>query len=81
MRVCLAKVSVRTLYIEPDSPWEHGYVEGFNGKLRDEVLMTLPPEPSPGGALDFGLDQEDQGHGQEASFGGRDREQAAAGGG
>ena len=27
-----------TLYIEPGSPWENGYVESFNGKLRDELL-------------------------------------------
>ena len=25
-------------YIEPGSPWENGYVESFNGKLRDELL-------------------------------------------
>ena len=29
---------VGTLYIEPGSPWENGYIESFNGKLRDEVL-------------------------------------------
>jgi transposase InsO family protein len=29
---------VRTLYIEPDSPWENGYLESFNGKLRQEKL-------------------------------------------
>jgi len=29
---------VETLYIEPGSPWENGYAESFNGKLRDEVL-------------------------------------------
>jgi transposase InsO family protein len=29
---------VKTLYIEPGSPWENGYVESFNGKLRDELL-------------------------------------------
>src|SRR5580692_6108720 len=28
----------RTLYIEPGSPWENGYCESFNGKLRDECL-------------------------------------------
>jgi transposase InsO family protein len=27
-----------TLYIEPRSPWENGYIESFNGKLRDEFL-------------------------------------------
>ena len=29
---------VRTLFIEPGSPWENGYIESFNGKLRDELL-------------------------------------------
>ena len=29
---------VETLYIAPGSPWENGYIESFNGKLRDEVL-------------------------------------------
>ncbi len=29
---------VSTLYIEPGSPWENGYIESFNGKLRDELL-------------------------------------------
>lgn len=38
VRAWLAKVGVRTLYIEPGSPWENGYVESFNGKLRDELL-------------------------------------------
>lgn len=28
----------RPLCIEPGSPWENGYVENFNGKLRDELL-------------------------------------------
>jgi putative transposase len=31
-------VSVKTLFIEPGSPWENGYVESFNGNLRDELL-------------------------------------------
>ena len=30
--------SVDTLYIEPGSPWEKGYIESFNSKLRDELL-------------------------------------------
>jgi len=34
----LAKVGVKTLFIEPGSPWENGYNESFNGKLRDELL-------------------------------------------
>ena len=29
---------MKTLYIEPGSPWENGYCESFNGKLRDECL-------------------------------------------
>ena len=32
------RVVARTLYIEPESPWENGYIESFNGKLRDELL-------------------------------------------
>ena len=38
VRDWLKAVGVRTLYIEPGSPWENGYVESFNGKLRDELL-------------------------------------------
>ena len=38
IRDWLGKVGARTLYIEPGSPWENGYVESFNGKLRDELL-------------------------------------------
>jgi len=38
VRCWLAKMGVRTLFIEPGSPWENGYVESFNGKLRDELL-------------------------------------------
>ena len=34
----LSRVGVKTLYIEPGSPWENGYNESFNGKLRDELL-------------------------------------------
>lgn len=29
---------MKTLFIEPGSPWENGYCEGFNSKLRDELL-------------------------------------------
>jgi putative transposase len=29
---------VKTLFIEPGSPWENGYNESFNGKLREELL-------------------------------------------
>lgn len=38
VRRWLGRVGVRTLFIEPGSPWENGYVESFNGKLRDELL-------------------------------------------
>ena len=38
VRAWLKKVGVKTLFIEPGSPWENGYVESFNGKLRDELL-------------------------------------------
>jgi len=38
VRDWLKRVCVQTLYIEPGSPWENGYVESFNGKLRDELL-------------------------------------------
>jgi putative transposase len=38
VRVWLADLGVTTLFIEPGSPWENGYVESFNGKLRDELL-------------------------------------------
>ena len=38
MRHWLAQVGSKTLYIEPGSPWENGYCESFNGKLRDELL-------------------------------------------
>ena len=34
----VTSVSASTAYIEPGSPWENGYVESFNGKLRDELL-------------------------------------------
>ncbi len=38
VREWLGWLGVQTLYIEPGSPWENGYVESFNGKLRDELL-------------------------------------------
>jgi transposase InsO family protein len=38
VRDWLACVAVKTLFIEPGSPWENGYIESFNGKLRDELL-------------------------------------------
>lgn len=46
VRKWLDRLGVGTLFIEPGSPWENGYIESFNGKLRDELLnrelfMTL----------------------------------------
>ena len=38
VRQWLEAIGVRTLFIEPGSPWENGYLESFNGKLRDELL-------------------------------------------
>jgi putative transposase len=38
IRKWLARLGVKTLYIEPGSPWENGYVESFNDKLQDELL-------------------------------------------
>lgn len=38
LREWIAAVGAKTAYIEPGSPWENGYVESFNGKLRDELL-------------------------------------------
>ncbi len=38
VRSWLGRVGVTTLYIEPGSPWENGYIESFNGKLTDELL-------------------------------------------
>jgi transposase InsO family protein len=38
VRDWLSKVGVKTLFIDPGSPWENGYVGSFNGKLRDELL-------------------------------------------
>jgi putative transposase len=38
VRDWLQAVGVRTLYIEPGSPWQNGSIESFNGQLRDELL-------------------------------------------
>ena len=38
VREWLQRLGVQTLFIEPGSPWENGYNESFNGKLRDELL-------------------------------------------
>jgi len=48
VRQWLSRLGVKTLFIEPGSPWEKGYVESFNGKMRDELLngeiFTTPEE-------------------------------------
>ena len=38
VRSWLQRLGIKTLYIEPGSPWENGYIESSNGKLRDELL-------------------------------------------
>lgn len=40
VREWLARIGAKTLYIEPGSPWENGFNESFNGRLRDECLKT-----------------------------------------
>jgi len=38
VRSWLNRLGVKTMFIERGSPWENGYIESFNGKLRDELL-------------------------------------------
>ena len=38
LRDWIGAVGAKTAYIEPGSPWENGYCESFNWKLRDELL-------------------------------------------
>jgi putative transposase len=38
VRTWITAVGAKTAYIAPGSPWENGYCESFNGKLRDELL-------------------------------------------
>jgi len=38
VRSWLARLQVKPLFIEPGNPWENGYIESFNGKMRDELL-------------------------------------------
>jgi len=38
VRNWIAAVGAKTAYIAPGSPWENGYVESFNARLRDELL-------------------------------------------
>ena len=52
VRDWLGRIGVKTLYIEPGSPWENGYNESFNSKLRDELFshaqysFSAAPHPS-----------------------------------
>ncbi len=52
VRAWLGRIGAKTLYIEPESPWENGYCESLNSKLRDELLngemfRTPRERPSP----------------------------------
>ena len=38
IRDWLNRLGIKTLFIEPGSHWENGYIESFNGKMRDELL-------------------------------------------
>ena len=38
VREWIAAVGAKTAYIAPGSPWENGYIESFNARLRDELL-------------------------------------------
>jgi len=38
VRRWLNRLGVKTLFMEPGSTWENGYIESFNGKLRNELL-------------------------------------------
>lgn len=48
VRKWLGRLGVTTLFIEPGSPWENGYIESFNARFRDELLngeiFTAPLE-------------------------------------
>ena len=38
VRTWIGAVGAKTAFIEPGSPWENGYCESFNGRMRDELL-------------------------------------------
>ena len=42
LRWWLNRHKIGPLFIEPGNPWENGYIESFNGKLRDELLKRKP---------------------------------------
>ena len=70
VREWLGRVGARTLYIEPGSPWENGYIESFNGKLRDELLDRELFYYVAGGARVDGALQTDLQPDQTAQFSG-----------
>jgi transposase InsO family protein len=54
----IAAVGAKTAYIAPGSPWENGYIESFNARLRDEVSLRRVPRRSDygsGGCSPIGL--------------------------
>ena len=38
MQEWIGAVGAKTAYIMPGSPWENGFIESFNARLRDELL-------------------------------------------
>ena len=38
LREWLSREGIKTLYIEPDSPWQNGYIESFHARFREECL-------------------------------------------
>ena len=38
LRAWLATMKIKTLYSEPGSPWQNGYIESFHARLREECL-------------------------------------------
>jgi transposase InsO family protein len=46
VQACITAVGAKTAYIERGSPWENGYIESFNARLRDELLMARSSTPS-----------------------------------
>ena len=45
LRDWIRAVGAKTAYIEPGSPWENGYCESFNGRMRDELLNGVITDP------------------------------------
>ena len=51
VREWLGRIGVKTLFIEPGSPWENGYCESFNSKLRDELQFQAARRAAGGRAV------------------------------